>query len=188
MLAWRPLTPSTRRHRHTPGHCGPQRPCAPPRAAAPHRPAPRCAPEKRGSLCSDSCCRFPSATAGGSRSRPTPPAGERAAGGTGLIPIPLPARYRHGDRWQCYPPAAPPGCCGHGSHSPPCAWGIMACPSPSPGERRAPPLPPAAGVKGQPGPLRSPGWASPPLPSLPPAASPRGASSSPAGTPAAVLT
>lgn len=151
MLAWRPLTPSARRGAGGPG----ARPLAPPRVAAPHRPAPRCAPGRRGSFGSDSSRRSPSAAAGGSRSRPTPPGGERAAGGTG--PIPLPAQHRHGGWRRCRPPGAPPPFSGAAATAPL-------------------PLLPPGGVGGWVGEEQGPSSPLPPQP--PPSPRPRGGESS----------
>ncbi|XP_037982863.1 basic proline-rich protein-like [Motacilla alba alba] len=166
MLARRPLTlrpPPPTLSRVRGSRCPPAR--------APHcGPAPPGAPGDRGSSGSDSFRRSPSAAAGGSRSRPTPPGEERAAGGTGPIPKPprqSPPRF-------C-PPAAPPPFPGTTTIA---ARPSLHCPeSQVPGRGKPLTLPPAAGDHGRSGPVRSLGWASPPLPSLTFTTSPTGGES-----------
>ncbi|XP_053837010.1 uncharacterized protein LOC128809209 [Vidua macroura] len=175
MLARRPLTlrpPPPPPSRVRGSRCPPARP--------PHcGPAPPGAPGDRGSSGSDSFRRSPSAAAGGSRSRPTPPGGERAAGGTGPIPKPprpSPPRY-------C-PPAAPPPFPATTTTAP---RPSLHCPEPqAPGRGKPLTLPPAAGDHRRSGPVRSLGWASALLPSLTPTTSPTGGERP--RTPAPVLT
>lgn len=184
MLAWRRLTPCARRHHRPSGARGASAPArSPPRAATPLPPAPHCAPAKSGCLGPDSSTAL---------HLPPPPVA------AGLAPR---RRAEKGQREE--PAPSPPGTATAAvpSAPPPFPGAAATAPLPllplveqGPARRRDPgrgqllPLPPATGVKGHPGPLRSSGWASPPPP--PPSLArsrhlPRGASPGPAGRPGA---
>lgn len=102
-----------------------------PRAAVPHCPAPRCASGREGASALTHPARSPSAAAGSSRSRPTPPYDRRKDSRKNRPHIPSrPARPR-----RLCPPGAPPpfpGAAATTASSPPCTEGTRACSPRSP--------------------------------------------------------